>query len=172
MGAYGYGLPSYAGYHGLGYSGYTGYPYSYGAYPYSYGLGYSHYAAPAVMRGKVAMKEVEEVMAGMQNKISDNFVPWIPHNTMTAACHVPPTGLEKSGTVIANSTAISHLIYRISSRFSALFKRKAFVHNYINEGLDEMEFTEAASNIDDLICEYQACQDATADIIDDEEIEP
>ena len=123
----------------------------------------------AVMRGKVAMKEVEEEMSKMQNKLSEHFVPWIPHNTMTAACDVPPTGLDKAGTVIANSTAISDLLYRISGRFSALFKRKAFVHNYVSEGLDEMEFSEAGSNIDDLICEYYSCQDASADIIEEEE---
>ena len=115
------------------------------------------------------MKEVEEEMSKMQNKLSEHFVPWIPHNTMTAACDVAPTGLEKSGTVIANSTAISDLLYRISGRFSALFKRKAFVHNYVSEGLDEMEFSEAGSNIDDLICEYYSCQDASADIIEEEE---
>ena len=123
----------------------------------------------AVMRGKVAMKEVEEVMSSIQNKMSDQFVPWIPHNTMTAACDFPPTGLDKSGTVIANSTAITDLLNRISTRFSALFKRKAFVHNYVNEGLDEMEFIEAASNIDDLISEYQSCQDASTDITEEEE---
>merc|ERR1711994_875554 len=52
---YGYGLPSYAGYHGLAYNGLAGYPYTYGAYPYNYGLGYSHYAAaPAVAAPVVA----------------------------------------------------------------------------------------------------------------------
>ena len=35
--------------------------------------------------------------------------------------------------------------------------------------MDEMEFSEAASNIDDLICEYQSCQDSSADINDEEE---
>ena len=123
----------------------------------------------AIMRGKVGMKEVEEVMSGMKNKMSENFIPWIPDSTMTAACNVPPPGLEQSGTVISNSTAITGLVYRIANRFSTLFKRKAFVHNYVNEGLDEMEFTEAASNIDDLICEYQSCQDSSADINDEEE---
>ena len=36
-----------------------------------------------------------------------------------------------------------------------MFKRKAFLHAYIEQGMDEMEFTEAESNMDDLICEYQ-----------------
>merc|ERR1711937_206944 len=29
-----------AGYHGVGYRGYAGYPYAYGAYPYAYGAHY------------------------------------------------------------------------------------------------------------------------------------
>ena len=39
-------------------------------------------------------------------------------------------------------------------QFSALFRRKAFLHNYTGEGLDEIEFTEAESNMNDLIDEY------------------
>jgi len=38
-------------------------------------------------------------------------------------------------------------------------------HSYIGtgEGMDEMEFTEAESNMNDLVSEYQQYQDATAD---------
>lgn len=31
---------------------------------------------------------------------------------------------------------------RISEQFTAMFRRKAFLHWYIGEGMDEMEFTE------------------------------
>merc|ERR1719242_1230320 len=57
---YGYGLPSYAGYHGLAYNGarLAGYPYTYGAYPYNYGLGYSHYAAAPAVAAAVAAPAV------------------------------------------------------------------------------------------------------------------
>uniref|UniRef100_A0A3B3Z7H5 Tubulin/FtsZ GTPase domain-containing protein n=1 Tax=Periophthalmus magnuspinnatus TaxID=409849 RepID=A0A3B3Z7H5_9GOBI len=41
--------------------------------------------------------------------------------------------------------------------------RKAFLHWYTGEGMDEMEFTEAESNMNDLVSEYQQYQDATAD---------
>ena len=34
----------------------------------------------------------------------------------------------------------------ISEQFSAMFRRKAFLHWYTGEGMDEMEFTEAESN--------------------------
>ena len=39
----------------------------------------------------------------------------------------------------------------------------AFLHWYTGEGMDEMEFTEAESNMNDLVSEYQQYQDATAD---------
>ncbi|OQR68296.1 beta-tubulin Cyca-2c-like [Tropilaelaps mercedesae] len=44
-----------------------------------------------------------------------------------------------------------------------MFRRKAFLHWYTDEGMDEMEFTEAESNMNDLISEYQQHQEATAD---------
>ena len=41
-----------------------------------------------------------------------------------------------------------------------MFKRGAFLHWYIGEGMDEMEFTEAESNMNDLVSEYQQYQEA------------
>merc|ERR1711976_320578 len=52
---------------------------------------------------------------------------------------------------------------RISEQFTAMFRRKAFLHWYTGEGMDEMEFTEAESNMNDLVPEYQQYQDATAE---------
>ncbi len=34
---------------------------------------------------------------------------------------------------------------------TAMFRRKAFLHWYTGEGMDEMEFTEAESNMNDLV---------------------
>ena len=50
-----------------------------------------------------------------------------------------------------------------------MFRRKAFLHWYTGEGMDEMEFTEAESNMNDLVSEYQQYQDATAE--DEEEMD-
>ncbi|TKS80532.1 Tubulin beta-1 chain [Collichthys lucidus] len=55
------------------------------------------------------------------------------------------------------------LFKRISEQFTAMFRRKAFLHWYTGEGMDEMEFTEAESNMNDLVSEYQQYQDATAE---------
>ena len=58
---------------------------------------------------------------------------------------------------------------RVGEQFTAMFRRKAFLHWYTGEGMDEMEFTEAESNMNDLVSEYQQYQDATAE--DEEEME-
>ncbi|KAI7111809.1 hypothetical protein KC352_g35661 [Hortaea werneckii] len=42
-----------------------------------------------------------------------------------------------------------------------MFRRKAFLHWYTGEGMDEMEFTEAESNMNDLVSEYQQYQEAS-----------
>jgi len=39
-----------------------------------------------------------------------------------------------------------------------MFRRKAYLHWYIGEGMDELEFSEADKNLTDLISEYQRYQ--------------
>lgn len=39
-----------------------------------------------------------------------------------------------------------------------MFRRRAFLHWFTGEGMDEMEFTEALSNMHDLCSEYQQYQ--------------
>ncbi|CAI8046867.1 Tubulin beta-1 chain [Geodia barretti] len=121
----------------------------------------------AMFRGRMSMKEVDEQMLNIQNKNSSYFVEWIPNNVKTAVCDIPPRGLKMSATFVGNSTAIQELFKRVSEQFTAMFKRKAFLHWYTGEGMDEMEFTEAESNMNDLVSEYQQYQEAT--IEEDEE---
>jgi tubulin beta len=152
----------------------------------------------AYFRGKLSMREVEENMLSVQSKNSSYFVgaldcfcicgrversgrtEWIPNNVQTAHCDIPPRGLKMSVTFVGNSTAIQELFKRVSDQFTAMFRRKAFLHWYTSEGMDEMEFTEAyalvtkradladalwrrESNMQDLVAEYQQYQEAMAD---------
>jgi hypothetical protein len=76
---------------------------------------------------------------------------------------IPPRGLKMSSTFICNSTSIQSLFKRIGDQFSAMYRRKAFVHWYTGEGMDELEFAEAESNLQDLVSEYMQYQEASAD---------
>jgi len=130
--------------------------------------------ASALFRGRMSTKEVDEQMLNVQNKNSSYFVEWIPNNVKSSVCDIPPRGLKMAATFIGNSTAIQEMFKRVSEQFTAMFRRKAFLHWYTGEGMDEMEFTEAESNMNDLVSEYQQYQDATADdgddYLDDEEL--
>ncbi|KAH7837558.1 hypothetical protein Vadar_015167 [Vaccinium darrowii] len=119
--------------------------------------------ASAMFRGKMSTKEVDEQMINVQNKNSSYFVEWIPNNVKSSVCDIPPKGLKMASTFIGNSTSIQEMFRRVSEQFTAMFRRKAFLHWYTGEGMDEMEFTEAESNMNDLVAEYQQYQDATAD---------
>ena len=121
--------------------------------------------ASAMFRGKMSSKSVDEQMLSIQNKNSQYFVSWIPNNIKSSICDIPPKGLRMSVTFIANSTAIQDMFQRVAEQFTAMFRRKAFLHWYTGEGMDEMEFTEAESNMNDLVNEYQQYQD---DSLDDE----
>ncbi|XP_061727172.1 tubulin beta chain-like isoform X4 [Cydia pomonella] len=130
---------------------------------------HGRYLTVATMfRGRMSMREVDNQIVAIQNKNSSFFVEWIPNNLKVSVCDVPPRGLKMSATFVGNSTAIQEIFKRISEQFTAMFRRKAFLHWYTGEGMDEMEFTEAESNMNDLISEYQQYQEAP---VEDEDAE-
>jgi len=118
-----------------------------------------------LFRGRMSTKEVDEQMLNVQNKNSSYFVEWIPNNIKCSVCDIPPKGLKMAVAFAGNSTAIQEMFKRVAEYFTAMFRRKAFLHWYTGEGMDEMEFTEAESNMNDLVSEYQQYQDATAEVV-------
>jgi tubulin beta len=118
--------------------------------------------ASAIFRGQVSTKDVDDQMSSVQTKNSSYFVEWIPNNIKSSVVNVPPKGLKLSVTFLANTTAIQDVFKRVADQFTMMFRRKAFLHWYTGEGMDEMEFTEAESNMNDLVSEYQQYQEAAA----------
>ncbi|KAF8071599.1 beta-tubulin 2 tubb2 [Lyophyllum atratum] len=125
--------------------------------------------AATIFRGKISSREAEVSVRDLQTKNSAHFVEWIPDNVSVSLVSVPPVGQKQSATALTNSTAIQEVFKRTADTFGAMFKRKAFLHWYTGEGMDIMEFSEAESNTQDLIAEYQQYQEATND--EDEETE-
>merc|ERR1711991_1054954 len=116
-----------------------------------------------MFRGRMSTKEVDEQMLNVVNKNSSYFAEWIPNNVKASICDIPPKGLKMAVTFVGNSTATQEVWKRVAEQFTSMFRRKAFLHWYTGEGMDEMEFTEAESNLNDLVSEYQQYQDATAE---------
>merc|ERR1711983_190246 len=100
-------------------------------------------------------------MDKLQNKQQDDFVEWIPNNIKSSIVETAPVTSTMSATFIANTTALKGIFQRLATQFGAMYRRKAFLHWYKGEGMDEMEFQEADKNVRDLITEYQDKEDAT-----------
>ncbi|KAL7058979.1 hypothetical protein AAHC03_013955 [Spirometra sp. Aus1] len=107
----------------------------------------------AMFRGRMSMKEVDEQMLNVQNKNSSYFVEWIPNNVKTAVCDIPTSWIKD----------VSHLRGQQYRNSGALQTRRPSFTGILAKGMDEMEFTEAESNMNDLVSEYQQYQDATAE---------
>jgi tubulin beta len=58
----------------------------------------------------------------------------VPNNVQTAHCDIAPRAHKMSVTFIGNSTAIQDLFKRVADQFTAMFRRKAFLHWYTGEG--------------------------------------
>jgi tubulin beta len=115
-------------------------------------------------RGNLATAEVDDEIAKIQSKMKDDFVAWIPNNIKSSIIRVPPEDIPMSGTFVANTTSIKGVFQRVSAQFAKMYKRKAFLHWYKGEGMDEMEFQESDKNLRDLVTEYQDKQDAQVDL--------
>jgi len=119
--------------------------------------------ASVIFRGAVPSKEVDEQMIVTLSRNAPYFAEWIPHNIKQSICNEGPLGDATGASIIGNNTAILEIFQRIEDQFEPMFRKKAFLHWYTGEGMDEMEFTEAESNMVDLIQEYQQYFDATID---------
>merc|ERR1711923_155823 len=111
--------------------------------------------ASLLFRGPMSTQEVDEIIEKRQAANSDDFVEWIPNNMKTSVVEIPPKDAQQSCTFVANTTALKGIFQRLATQFGAMYKRKAFLHWYKGEGMDEMEFQEADKNVRDLITEYQ-----------------
>jgi len=118
---------------------------------------------------QLSSQEIDDQVAQVQQKLEEDFVKWIPNNIKSSIINVPPNESPICGTFVANTTSMKAVFQRIATQFAKMYKRKAFLHWYKGEGMDEMEFQEADKNLRDLVTEYQDKQDAVVDAADQQQ---
>merc|ERR1719458_1573137 len=106
-------------------------------------------------RGRdISSAEIDNITKKYLNREYQQFVEWIPHNVKTAIITLKPQNVENTATMVGNITSVKDCFERIWENFHKLFEKKAFLHWYKGEGMHEMEFLDAESQIKDLIMEY------------------
>jgi tubulin beta len=99
----------------------------------------------------MACKDVDEQFLNIQTRNTSYFVEWIPNTVKSSICDIPPCGLKMAAIFIGNTTVFRELFTRVDSQFSKMYARRAFIHWYVNECLETVEFDEVDSNMTDLI---------------------
>ena len=73
------------------------------------------------------------------------------------ATRVPGSDLaatKRAAVMLANTSAISNTFAKITTKFDLLFAKRAFVHWFVSEGMEEGEFPEAREDLVQLIMDY------------------
>ena len=108
-----------------------------------------------IYRGDFCSSELESSVEKFQNQNTGKFQSWIPNGLKRTLVQKALPGHTNNACLVANSTSVRNIIYKMTQKYGKLYKKLAFVHWYTSEGLDSMEFEECYSNQTDLEAEYE-----------------
>ncbi|ELK33568.1 Tubulin alpha-3 chain [Myotis davidii] len=107
-------------------------------------------------RGDVVPKDVNAAIASIKTKRSIQFVDWCPTGFKVGINYQPPTvvpggdlaKVQRAVCMLSNTTAIAEAWARLDHKFDLMYAKRAFVHWYVVEGMEEGELSETGRERD------------------------
>ncbi|KAI3388088.1 hypothetical protein SNEBB_000540 [Seison nebaliae] len=119
-------------------------------------------AVTLLYRGDVTGNDVTNTINRIKDGRQMNFVDWCPTGFKIGLNYQPPTVIpggdlakvQRAVVMLSNTTAIGEAWVRIDRKFDLMFSRKAFLHHYLLDGMEESEFVEAREDLAALEMDY------------------